>query len=129
MMLVSGFVFGYIVIWTGFFVYCICAYFKIYKNKELKDIKKINADDFIRSYIDEIHEKFSDDKYILTMIILLSASMLFAIIAMIIFLCQKFLKRSSFNTMNKEKEKENNTENTTTNVTAAEKAIPNITTP
>jgi hypothetical protein len=114
----------YFLIWPGYFVYFIYGYLKIYKNKELKDIKKINADDFIRNYIDEIYKRFSDDKYILVMIILLGASLLFVILAVIILLCKSFLKRYKFNKMYKEKVM--NTVNVTGNVT--EKAIENITT-
>ena len=114
----------YFLIWPGYFVYFIYGYLKIYKNKELKDIKKINSDDFIRNYIDEIYKGFSDDKYILVMIILLGASLLFVILAVIILLCKSFLKRYKFNKMYKEKV--NNTVNVTGNVT--EKAIENITT-
>jgi hypothetical protein len=114
----------YLLIRTGFFVYFIYGYLKIYKNKELKDIQKINADDFIRNYIDEIYKRFSDDKYILVMIILLGSSMLFFILTVIISLCKRFLRRNKFNKMYKEKV--NNTVNVTGNVT--EKAIENIAT-
>jgi hypothetical protein len=114
----------YLLVWPGFFVYFIYGYLKIYKNKELKDIQKINADDFIRNYIDEIYKRFSDDKYILVMIILLSASMLFFILTVIISLCKSFLKRYKFNKTYKEKVN-NTTANVTRNVT--EKAIENIT--
>jgi hypothetical protein len=97
----------YLMIWIGFFIYVFYAYLKIYNDEEFKEIKKINTDDFISNYIDEINEKIGDNRYILIMLFLLGVSCVCFIIAILFTVCHCFLNR------NNENKKGNITRNTT----------------
>jgi len=76
--------FFYLNVFIGFFVYFLYAYFKIYKNKQFQIIKKINSDDFIKDFIDEICERAKNKPLILSSIILFSISFFFFILAWLV---------------------------------------------
>ena len=77
-------IFIYLAFFTGFYIYCIYEYFNIYKKRNPEDLLNIRADYFIEDLLNEIYNRHSDKKYILTIIILLSFSLIINIIAWIL---------------------------------------------
>ena len=77
-------IFIYTSIFTGYFIYCLYEKNNIYNNRNPEDLLYIRADFFIEDLLNEIYNRHSDKKHILTIIILLSCSMFIYIIAWIL---------------------------------------------
>lgn len=72
----------YFIIFTGYFIYFIYAYCKIYKNPKYWEIKRINSDNFIKDFINEI-SRGKNKYFTLIVLILLPISFIFFVLTWI----------------------------------------------
>ena len=85
----------YLIIFIGYFAYLIYEYFNIYKNRDPEKLIKVKADSFIEHFLSEIYDRHLKERFILSIIILFSCSMLIFIVAWIFsyIFTKKYLKR------------------------------------
>ena len=93
----------YLIIYIGYFVYLVYEYFNIYKKRNPEKLIKIKADAFLEHFLSDIYDRHLDEKFILSIIILFSCSMLIFLVAWILsyIFTRKYLKLLSNANSNK----------------------------
>ena len=74
----------YLAIFIGYFVYMLCKYFNLYKERNPENLLKILADEFIKDLLSDINDRHLKEVFIFSMIILFSCAMFFFILAWIL---------------------------------------------
>ena len=74
----------YLAIFIGYFVYILYKYISLYKKRNPENLLKIQADEFLKDLLSDIHDRHLKEVFVFSMIILFSCAMLFFILAWIL---------------------------------------------
>ena len=77
----------------GYFIYALCIYFRVNKNKSLDELKSIKSDEFITNLIDDFISECQESTLIIISLFLISLSIIIHIISLIFY--SKLLKSYS----------------------------------